>query len=107
CVSNPEPIVAWIDAFIRELHAVRQLLDSEGGPNNDEVHQVFEKAFVARSMWQSGALNPQVRRAGSHSDIPSFAETMGDMFVGRLGRRGMEAQKKLFKETDGFGRKKK
>jgi prephenate dehydrogenase len=107
CISNPEPIVAWIDAFIRELHEVRQLLDNEDGPKKDEVHQVFEQAFAARSMWLAGAMNPLVRRAGSHSEIPSFAESMGDMFVGRLGKRGLEAQKRLFKDDDGFGRKKK
>ncbi len=32
CVSNPQPIVAWIDAFIRELYEVRNMLDDSDGP---------------------------------------------------------------------------
>ena len=103
CVSNPGPIVAWIDAFIRELHKVRQLLDNGDGPNEEEVHRVFEQAFVARAALMSGAMNPLSRHLGTHSEIPSFAESMGEMFVGR---RAIQAQKKFFKDSDDRSRRK-
>jgi prephenate dehydrogenase len=84
CVSNPEPIVAWIDAFIRELHDMRQTLTAEGGPDVDAVQDIFEEASTARAKWQAGLVNSRAREAASSgSDIPSFSEGMGEMFAGR------------------------
>ena len=103
CVSNPGPIVAWIDSFIRELYEVRQLLDNEDGPKEEDIHQVFERAAFARAQLLSGAMNPIARRPGSNSDIPTFAESMGEMFVGR---KAMQAQKKFFKDSEDRSRRK-
>ena len=90
CVTNPEPIVAWMDSYIRELYELRNMLAKEGGPDPDAVHEVFEEAMNARARWKAGILTKIDRVT---SDIPSFAESMGEVF---MGRRGMEAQKKLF-----------
>ena len=90
CVTNPEPIVAWMDSYIRELYELRNMLAKEGGPDPDALHDVFEEAMNARARWKAGILTKIDRVT---SDIPSFAESMGEVF---MGRRGMEAQKKFF-----------
>lgn len=89
CVTNPEPIVAWMDSYIRELYELRNMLAKEGGPDPDAVHEVFEEAMNARARWKAGILTKIDRVT---SDIPSFAESMGEVFIGR---RGMEVQKKI------------
>lgn len=89
CVTNPEPIVAWMDSYIRELYELRNMLAKEGGPDPDALHEVFEEAMNARARWKAGILTKIDRVT---SDIPSFAESMGEVFIGR---RGMEAQKKI------------
>jgi len=53
-------------------------------------YEVFEEAMNARARWKAGILTKIDRVT---SDIPSFAESMSEMFIGR---RGMEAQKKIF-----------
>ena len=99
CVSNPEPIVAWIDAFIRELHDMRQTLTAEGGPDVDAVQDIFEEASTARAKWQAGLVNSRAREAAnSGSDIPSFSEGMGEMFAGR------KVMERLSQFTRGKGR---
>ena len=90
CVTNPEPIVAWMDSYIRELYELRNMLAKEGGPDPDALHEVFEEAMNARARWKAGILTKIDRVT---SDIPSFAESMGEVF---MGRSGMEAQKKFF-----------
>jgi len=90
CVTNPEPIVAWMDSYIRELYELRNMLAKEGGPDPDALHEVFEEAMNARARWKAGILTKIDRVT---SEIPSFAESMGEVF---MGRRGMEAQKKFF-----------
>ena len=95
CVSNPEPIVAWIDAFIRELYDVRKLLDDGEGPIKAEVHQVFQQASDARARWLAGLVTPAARQQTNRAEIPTFAENMGQMF---LGQKGMEMQRRLLKD---------
>ena len=102
CVSNPEPIVAWIDAFIRELYEVRKLLDNDDGPKEEDIRQVFEQASEARALWLAGAVTPMARHQTSTTEIPSFSESMGQMF---LGSKGVGAQKRLFKDRRDGGRK--
>jgi prephenate dehydrogenase len=93
CVSNPKPIVAWMDAYIREMYDLRNMLANEDGPDPKAVHQVFVDAMEARARWQAGIVTTLDRVSGPSTEIPTFAESMGEMFIGR---RGMEAQKKLF-----------
>jgi prephenate dehydrogenase len=96
CVSNPGPIVAWIDSFIRELYEVRALLGDETGPKGDDILQVFEQASDARALWLAGALSPVARTRSAPPEIPSFTENLGRMF---MGSRLMEMQKRLFKDS--------
>ena len=91
CVSNPEPIVAWIDSYIRELYQVRQLLDSETGPDSEAIYDFFEHAAEARARWLAGAVTPMSRRRSNQPEIPTFADSMGTMFAGS---RGVEALKR-------------
>ena len=97
CVSNPKPIVAWMDAYIREMYDLRNMLANENGPAPAAVHQVFVAAMEARARWQAGIVTTLDRISGPSTEIPTFAETMGEMFIGR---RGMEAQKKLFRSPN-------
>ena len=97
CVSNPKPIVAWMDAYIREMYDLRNMLANENGPDPEAVHQVFVDAMEARARWQAGIVTTLDRISGPSTEIPTFAETMGEMFIGR---RGMEAQKKLFRSPN-------
>ena len=84
CVTNPEPIVAWVDAFIRELYEMRKTLTNEDGPDVDAVQGMFEDASTARARWMAGLVNARTREAtSSGADIPSFSEGMGEMFAGR------------------------
>ena len=99
CLSNPEPIVAWIDSFIKELYEVRQLLSAEPEPDSESVHELFEKAFVARELWKAGAV-AEARAQKNQVEIPSMAESVGDFFGGRLGRKAIQAQRKMFGEKD-------
>ena len=96
CVSNPKPIVAWMDAYIREMYDLRNMLANENGPDPEAVHQVFIDAMEARARWQAGIVTTLDRVSGPSTEIPTFAESMGEMFIGR---RGMEAQKKLFRTS--------
>ena len=88
CVSNPEPIVAWIDAFIRELYEVRQALTKESGPDGDAILQMFEQAAVARGQWLAGAVN--TRSAKANPEMPSFGGSMGELFTGTAGAKMLQ-----------------
>ena len=90
CVTNPEPIVAWMDSYIRELYDLRNMLAKEGGPDPEVVEGVFTEAMNARARWGAGIFTTVDRVT---SDIPSFGESMSEMFIGR---RAMEMQKKIF-----------
>ena len=100
CVTNHEPIVAWMDAYIRELYDLRNMLAGEDGPDPDEVHKVFVEAMEARARWQAGIPTKTGRVA---PEIPSFSESMSEMF---MGSRGVAAQKKIFGGLKGERKKK-
>ena len=92
CMTNAEPIAAWIDTYIRELYDLRNMLTKEGGPDPDVIQNMFTEAMNSRSRWQAGIFSTIDRIHGPSPDIPTFAESMGEMFVGR---RGIDAQKKI------------
>jgi prephenate dehydrogenase len=92
CVTNSKPIVAWIDAFIRELHDFRQILDGKDGPDSEAVKTSFEQANEARARWMAGAVTLESRNYSPHRELPTFAESMGEMF---MGRGAIEARKKF------------
>ena len=54
---------------------------------------MFVDAMEARARWQAGIFTTLDRVSGPSTEIPTFAETMGEMF---MGRRVMDAQKKMF-----------
>jgi len=98
CVSNPDPIVAWIDTYIRELHQVRQMLTNENGPDMDAIQEFFEQAAEARARWLAGAVMPMSSQSTPLEAIPSFSDSMGTML---MGTRGLDAAKRLRRgETD-------
>ncbi len=88
CISNAQPIVAWIDAFIRELYEYRKLLDTDGAPPDTQaVGQVFEEALLARNKWLAGGVNPRARELENAPEYPTFGESMGQMFLGGWANR--------------------
>lgn len=102
CLSNPKPIVAWIDAFIRELYEVRKTLDGQAGPQGEAIQQLFEQASEARARWLAGGVTHQTREGRPDSEMPTFAENMGQLFVGK---KVMDAQKRFFKGRQDGGRR--
>jgi len=90
CVTNSEPIVAWMDAYIGELYNLRNMLAAENGPDPDALQQVFVDAMDARARWQAGIFTTIDRISPA---IPSFSESMSEMFIGR---KAMDAQRKIF-----------
>ena len=91
CVTNPGPIVAWIDTFIRELYEFRKMLDSETEPDPEAIKAAFDNAYTARAQWVAGAVASS-RQYNPHRELPSFTESMGEMF---LGRKLLDARKRI------------
>ena len=88
CVSNPGPIVAWIDSFIRELYEYRKLLDTDTEPPDAEAMlTVFEDANLARAKLMAGLVNPRSRELEKTPEYPTFSESMGQMFLGGIANR--------------------
>ena len=79
-----------MDAYIKELYDQRNKLAKEGGPDPEEVEKVFTEAMEARARWQAGIFTHMDR---IHTEIPTFAENMSEMFIGSM---AMEMQKKAF-----------
>jgi prephenate dehydrogenase len=108
CLSNPKPIVAWIDAFIRELYEVRSMLDGRDsqldGQQGEAIQRMFEQASEARARWLAGGVPQRTREGHPDSEMPTFAENMGQLFVGK---KVMDAQKRFFKDRLDGGRRQK
>lgn len=94
CVSNPESIVSWIDSFIRELYRIRQLMADSDDVDTQAILDLFINARDERGKWLAGQYGPSARQYNPHSELPTFAQSMGDMFVGR---RLLDAQRRLFR----------
>ena len=93
CVTNAEPIVAWLDTYIRELYEFRKILDPETETDAEEIKGIFDKLAEARARWLAGEVNPKARQLNSNRQpLPSFSEGVGQMF---LGGRLMDAQKRI------------
>ncbi len=94
CLSNNELLAHWVDTFIRELYEVRKnLLDSDG----PALEAAFNQALEARNRWLVGAVTPESIRGTALPQIPSFAEGMGEMM---MGRGIMDAQKRALGRWD-------
>ncbi len=59
------------------------------------LQKLFEDAAVARGQWLAGEVNSRSREASP--ELPSFAESMGEMFAGR---RLMEKSRQFFGGRD-------
>ena len=104
-VTNAQHIVVWLDAMIRELYEIRLSLDPDTTEETREVQQaieflaadalakpsmdadsaalerLFENAAIQRGRWLAGDVSSRSRQATP--EIPTFAESMGEMFAGR------------------------
>ena len=92
-ITNHEPIVNWIDSFIRELYEIRNTLNYEAGPDPAAVEELFKHAGEERARWLSGAIQPGSRAQRPAPDIPTVGESMAQMF---MGSKLMEAQRRMF-----------
>ena len=98
CLSNREPIVSWIDAFIKELYEFRKILEAEPQPDGEAVKSVFEQCADARASWIAGQATAQARMSTRQREaMPTFTESMGDMFMGNLGKKLLQANTRMFK----------
>ena len=106
CLTNGEPIVAWIDAFIRELYEMRKLLVGEeaakDATHEEEIRDMFQQASDARARLLSGAIRPMTGPDSDRAAIPSFSDQMSEVF---LGSKVMEMQRRLFKDPKSKGPK--
>ena len=102
-ITNNEPIVNWIDSFIRELYEIRNVLKDESGPDPKAVEEIFSSAHDERARWMAGAITPGSRAQRQAPEIPSFTDSMGQMF---MGNKLMEAQRRMFGGEKGGEREK-
>ena len=94
CLTNNQPIISWIDAFIKELYEFRNILADEAGPDSEKVKKVFDDVADARAQWLAGQATVRARLANrQREEMPTFAESMGEMF---MGRKLLQANKKIF-----------
>jgi prephenate dehydrogenase len=105
CITNNQPIISWIDAFIKELYEFRNILADESGPDGDKVKKVFDDVADARGQWLAGQAIVRARLANrQREEMPTFAESMGEMV---MGRRLLQANKRIFGGLKGQDRDKK
>lgn len=75
-------MVHWIDAFIRELYDIRQILTRESEDKLQDLEKVFTQAVEARNRWLAGAITPGYKEAENRPAIPTAGENMSDLFLG-------------------------
>lgn len=93
CLTNSQPIVSWIDAFIKELYEYRKILEAEPHPDGEVVKEVFDQVAEARARWLAGEATAKARMSSrEREEMPGFAESMGEMF---MGRKLLQAQKRM------------
>ena len=88
--SSDGAIVHWIDAFIQELYAMRNLFSQEEGDPQGELDKLLSDAFDKRISWLNDLVTPEsVAKANAHRErIPTAAEGMMSIFIGeRQARR--------------------
>ena len=105
CITNNQPIISWIDAFIKELYEFRNILADESGPDSDKVKKFFDDVAAARAQWLAGQATVRARLSNrQREEMPTFAESMGEMV---MGRRLLQANKRIFGGLKGQDRDKK
>ena len=102
CLTNSQPIVSWIDAFIKELYEFRKILEAEPHPDGEVVKGVFDQVADARASWLAGEATAKARMATRNQEaMPSFGESMQSMFMGDIGRKLLQGNKAMFKGSGG------
>ena len=81
-LNDTDNTVHWIDAFIRELYDIRQILTRESEDKLKDLEAVFSQAVEARNRWLVGGVTPGYREADNRPAIPSASENMSDLFLG-------------------------
>jgi prephenate dehydrogenase len=87
CLTNAKPIVAWLDAVMKELGEYRDILSESENPDPQITKQLFERASDARAQWLAGSVQQENRIIRPQTDMPTFGDGMSQMFFGRLGTR--------------------
>jgi prephenate dehydrogenase len=93
CMTNRESITYWIGEMIRELERIKVIVSKDN--NNQELNDLFEKAFVEREKWLMGMPSLEDKMAADRPKPPGFTE----MFFGE------KISKKLFGPDEARGGK--
>lgn len=89
--TNEQGAVSWIDAFIRELYSIRQVLVDEDTVKSVELEKIFDQCLEARAMWLAGAVKPPSYEAMNRGKVVPKAGGMTNIFTG-----DPEARRRLF-----------
>ena len=81
-LSDNQPIVHWIDAFINELYQIRQVLTGDEAGKRDALGKLFTQAYEARNRWMVGAVDRSAQISAISEHVPSAGETMASLFTG-------------------------
>ena len=73
CYTNIEALVHWLDEYITELYAYRNMIKD----TNDELVETFIKAWEGRARWDAGA----VVDTGDNA-LPTAGQSMATAFFG-------------------------
>ena len=90
-VGNSESTIHWIDAFIGELHHIREILAGAEESKMQDLEKFFNQTFEARNRWVTGAVESLSEAAASSERLPNAGEHMTDFFLG-----GSETRRRLF-----------
>ena len=83
CYANPNALVHWLDCYITELYAYRNMINDA----DDSLVNTFISAWENRAKWDAGA----VVNTGENN-LPSAGESMANAFFGeRLTQRYRQA----------------
>lgn len=83
CYTNPNALVHWLDRYITELYAYRNMINDA----DDSLVNTFISAWENRAKWDAGA----VVNTGENN-LPSAGESMANAFFGeRLTQRYRQA----------------
>ncbi len=75
------------------MYEIRKILEAEPHPDGEVVKGVFDQVSEARARWLAGEATAKARMAGrEREEMPGFAESMGEMF---MGRKLLQAQKRI------------
>ena len=79
---NEAGTVAWIDAFIRELYDMRQILTSDSEKKLEEIQEFFARASDARGKWLSGTVMKESRAALERARVAPSSGGIMSIFTG-------------------------